>query len=62
MTLKSDASILLRFTSNKVYVVQFHGPKSLGILLIILLDNEMKAKYLFGKNNLGTINRQTMFC
>ena len=49
MTLKSDALILLRFTSNKVYVVQFHGPKSLGILLIILLDNEMKAKYLLAK-------------
>ena len=32
------------------------------VAYIILLDNEMKAKYLFYRNNLGTINRQTMFC
>ena len=33
MTFKTDALISLRFTSNKVYVVQFLGPKSLEILL-----------------------------
>ena len=30
--------------------------------IILLNSNEMMAKYLFYRNNLATINRQTMFC
>ena len=43
MTFKTDALILLRFTSNKM---QFLGPKSLGILLSSIILNRLNIQYM----------------